>query len=401
MSCGSCRVKFTSREQTISCEGHCGNQFHPACCHVPSDAIKLLGKISGLSWQCEKCLAVSTKFKPDTLKQVFEQKINEVVKEMENIVIKMRSDITQIATEKLEEVNIQLKKEYVLLAESKANELSFPSTSSITTKTTDNNLYSTALKSKSSVIIKPKNPNQKNYETKSDILHNIDPVKSDINISSVKNIKDGGIVLGCSNENELVKFKTLANSKLSERYEVKDLRSVNPRIRVVGMSEKLKDEVLVNYVKYQNKNLFNLEKPECKVLKIWHTKKNNCVFQAILQVDVNSYNNIMSIGNGKLFIGLDVCDVYDSVVLRRCFKCNGYNHHSGNCQIDKHYCPRCAEQHLLKDCKVSDGNLQCINCIKFNEKNKDSIVDIKHAAWDSKCHVYRQNVEEFKSKLYI
>lgn len=82
------------------------------------------------------------------------------------------------------------------------------------------------------------------------------------------------------------------------------------------MSEKLENEVLVNYVKYQNKNLFNPENPECKVLKIWHTKKNNYVFQAILQVDVNSYNNIMSIGNGKLFIGLDVCDVYDSVVLK-------------------------------------------------------------------------------------
>ena len=89
-------------------------------------------------------------------------------------------------------------------------------------------------------------------------------------------------MLGCSNENELVKFKTLANSKLSERYEVKDLRSVNPRIRVVGMSEELKDEVLVNYVKYQNKNLFNLEKPECKVLKIWHTKKKQLRFSSYL-----------------------------------------------------------------------------------------------------------------------
>lgn len=316
----------------------------------------------------------------------------------------MKSEITQIASEKLEEVNSHLKNEYRQLAENKMSETIFPPLSvpgTSTSKSTVTNLYSTALKSKSAVIIKPKNPNQKNYETKTDILHNIDPVESEINISSVKNIRDGGIVVGCGNETEVVKLKTLANSKLGERYEVKDVKCINPRIRVVGMSEKLEEEVLLNYFKCQNKNILKSNNPECKVLRIWQTKKNKYVFQAVLQVDVTSYNNIMSVGNGKVFIGLDICDVYDSIALKRCFKCNGYNHHSSKCNSVSHYCPRCADQHQLKECKAPGDNLKCINCIKYNDKNKDANVDVNHAAWDTRCSIYMQNIEEFKTNLYV
>lgn len=108
----------------------------------------------------------------------------------------------------------------------------------------------------------------------------------------------------------------------------------------------------------------------------------------------------MSIGNGKLFIGFDYCDVYDQVMLRRCFKCSGFNHVSENCKGNTS-CPRCSGEHFVKDCKVSDSELKCINCIKLKDKTKDTGIDINHAAWDSKCHVFKQNVTEFKSKIYV
>lgn len=147
----------------------------------------------------------------------------------------------------------------------------------------------------------------------------------------------------------------------------------------------------------QNKLVFN-EKSECKVVKLWPTKKNSNQSQAILQVDVNTYNTLMSGGDGKLFVGYDYCDVYDSVELRRCFKCSGFNHHSNRCTSQKYSCPRCSEEHPVKDCRSEV--LKCINCIKFNEKNKELKLNVNHAAWDSRCHVYGHKVTEFKTQMY-
>lgn len=397
MSCGVCKVRFTSREQTLPCDGYCGNRYHPACCNVPPDISKSLGTIPGVSWHCDKCLPILKKCKPDFLKEMFEQKLDGVLKDMEDILLKMKNEIINIAVKKLEEVQRQIKNEFSQIAGNDMKEAQSTSFTAAPGVSKNMNLYSTALKGRSAVIIKPKNPNQKNYETKMEILSNINPVESEINISSIKNISEGGIVVGCE---EISKFKDLVSSKLNEKYEVKDIKGISPRIKVVGMSEKLEEGELVKYAKCQNKTFFKHDDSECKVLRVWPTKKNQRIFQAILQIDVNSYNNIVSLGSGKLVIGFDVCDIYDSVALR-CFNCNGFNHHSDKCKSGKIYCPRCSGEHSLKDCTVPNDNLKCINCIKFNEKNRDGKLDISHAAWDYKCPIYRQNVAEFKNSLYV
>lgn len=107
----------------------------------------------------------------------------------------------------------------------------------------------------------------------------------------------------------------------------------------------------------------------------------------------------MSQGDGKLFIGYDYCDVYDSIDIRRCFKCNGFNHFSSHCSIAKHICPRCGEEHPVNDCKAQ--TLKCINCVKLQASNKDSSLDTNHAAWDNRCPIYSQKLTEFKTKMYV
>ena len=258
-------------------------------------------------------------------------------------------------------------------------------------------LYSTALKSKSAVIIKPKNISQKNAQTRGDIRQEINPIKHNLNISSVKNISNGGIVIGCSNEKEVAKLKEVAKGTLADKYEIRDARNLYPRIRIVGISEKLEESELVEFLKRQNKSIFN-ENSECKVIKLWPTKKNSSVFQAILQVNVSTYNSLMCGGDGKVFVGYDYCDVYDSIEVRRCFKCNGFNHHSKRCTVQKYSCPRCADDHPVKDCKALD--LKCVNCLKLNKKDSELNVDVNHAAWDSRCYVYNCKVKEYKANIY-
>lgn len=135
-------------------------------------------------------------------------------------------------------------------------------------------LYSTVLKSKSAVIIKPKDQSQKNSVIKCEILHEINPVGEGINISSVKNIKDGGVVIGCSEEQDVQTLKALVSSKLTARYDVKEVPGILPRIRIVGMSDKFDENTLTDFIRKQNKSIFD-DSSKCTVLKIWPVKNKS------------------------------------------------------------------------------------------------------------------------------
>lgn len=173
------------------------------------------------------------------------------------------------------------------------------------------------------------------------------------------------------------------------------MSNFNPRVRLVGMTDEFSAEDIVNFVKFQNKSLVS-DSFECKVLNISSIKNNRNIYQAVLQIDVESYNKIMSVGKGKLFVGYNLCTVYDSIEIKRCFKCSGFHHFSNSCTNEVH-CPRCSDNHLVKDCKASA--LKCINCINYNVEKKANNC-INHAAWSSnECFVYKQKIAEFKSNL--
>lgn len=92
-------------------------------------------------------------------------------------------------------------------------------------------------------------------------------------ISSVKNIKKWRLVVVMSK-----KFKEIARDKLSERYEIKDVKGINPRVRTVGITEKYSDDVFINHIKYQNKYLLD-DKFECTIIKFCPQRKIRVYFR--------------------------------------------------------------------------------------------------------------------------
>lgn len=55
MNCASCKSKFSSLEQVLSCDGH---QFHPYSSSVTAYVLKDLGQMPGLSWRCDDCTVI-------------------------------------------------------------------------------------------------------------------------------------------------------------------------------------------------------------------------------------------------------------------------------------------------------------------------------------------------------
>lgn len=362
--CKTCNLVISSRRPGVSCNGSCGGLYHIQCIDIPADIFASVSKYPSFAWRCESCCKHPFPWDPRYVEQMLDDKIKFAVSEIES---------------KLE----KLKDELVVMTANKCNQAINNSKS-----------YSSVLKCEAAVIIKPRAQNQKNSATKADVLTNVNPVDNNINISRVKNTKDGGILIGCSDIEEISKFKNLAINKLNANYEIKDVKNLSPRIRIVGMSEKFEEHELVDYIKHQNKSLCS-NSFECKLLKFWSTKRNKDIYQAVLQIDVVTYNNIMAAGRGKLFVGFDMCDVYDSIDIRRCYKCCGFNHTSVQCK-SKECCPKCGGGHSVKDC--TSNVLKCTNCDNYARIHKTEM-NADHAAWDYDCFVYKQQVSDFKSRM--
>lgn len=85
-----------------------------------------------------------------------------------------------------------------------------------------------------------------------------------------------------------------------------------------------------------------------------------------------------------------------AVEIHRCFKCNGYNHSAKFCK-NEFSCPRCGENHEVKDCQSRD--LRCVNC--FNHFNSgESNINFVHAAWDiQNCPSYSLTCNKLRSDI--
>ncbi len=374
--CGSCMGAIESTAPSVYCSGICDRRFHPDCINIESDLYKYLNVISGLSWKCSDCTRKCFSIDQAGLNKFLDVKYSEMSKSLNSMFDNLKAEISQLVKEK---------------AKSEPVKEEQPGSS-----------YSNILKNKTqpAIIVKPKDSNQPVSVTKSDIKSKINPIGSQFSLSKVKNIKDGGILVGCSSKEDNARFKKIAVENLSEKYDVLEIKGVQPRIKLVGLSEQYTSEEIVECVEQfvrGNNDSVNLN-TECKVIKIWPTKKRANILQMVVQVDRQTYDVIMK--SGGLFFGYDYCYAFDAIDILRCYNCNGFNHTSKNCK-NKKSCPKCGKSdglnHNISDCKTD--KLSCVNCVQYNE-NEKCIEDTNHAAWDVQCPCYLRAVEKFKTDLF-
>lgn len=205
--------------------------------------------------------------------------------------------------------------------------------------------------------------------------------------------RKGGLVISCNSAQETSRFKEIVNNKLGHKYDLKQLTSLNPRLRVIGYTEKLEKDELRDYLKHGNKNLFS-ENSVCDVIYTKHLYKNKNVYMTVIQVDIESYYKITEAG--KMFVGFDFCRVYDGLDVRRCYHCCGFHHFAKQCTKDSPVCPRCSQPHNLKECTATE--FKCVHCYNLRSKlNNDISVD--HAVWGPACQVYKEVLSKFKTNI--
>ncbi|CAG9764810.1 unnamed protein product [Ceutorhynchus assimilis] len=167
-----------------------------------------------------------------------------------------------------------------------------------------------------SIIIKPKQ-HQDSNKTNVDVKRNIKPSELKVSIKGTRILKNGGMVIKCSNKSDVDILKKEAENE--------------------------EDNIKITYIKRPEKlNALNTVFGECPP----------DVFRKLMTAK-------------KVFIDWQRYSVVEDLGIPRCFNCQQYYHRMDTCP-NTTVCEVCAGDHNIKDCLKL--NKKCNNCQIANEK---------------------------------
>lgn len=191
------------------------------------------------------------------------------------------------------------------------------------TKGLENNLYAQVLKSGSgkhneenkgslpSLIIKPKQK-QKSEKTKNDLRNQIQPSQLKIGIKNMRETKQGGMVIKCSEKEDIKLLKRAAEDCLGKDYNI-ELPKLNlPKIKIVGYSGDKSLEELEDIIKQQNKWIEHEDK-----LKINYIRKNKGKHTSTIYSECSPELYWKMMDHKKLFIGWESCTIYENLTVTK------------------------------------------------------------------------------------
>lgn len=412
----------------LHCEGTCGDSYHCNCVGISDAEYKLISDRKGFLFLCDTCRVRCEVDLKDRWTSLFDTKFDKLKNELQSsfdlkfeiLVEDKLEKLSKLLSDKCDDVagrgaemfdssalaselrllrgenevlRGQVERLSALLEGKSAGVVDGGVGAPLPAGLATPQSYAGAAKNRAKVVIRSKTANVSASAIKADILNKINPVTNEISISEVRDLGNSGILVNCSDTADRTKFLKLADEKLTADYNVRGLKSIQPKVRIVGITQMLEEKEFVHYLRAQNRSLFP-DDSACSFIKLSPVKSNNKTFQATISVDAGTYRRLIS--SKRVMIGFDSCMVYDAISVLRCFKCNSFHHISANCS-NSISCPVCAGPHDLKDCKSSVR--QCCNCISLKNK-KNLNIKTDHAAFDyGSCHAYGLVVDRLRDEL--
>lgn len=215
--------------------------------------------------------------------------------------------------------------------------------------------------------------------TQKAVMQLMDPLE--IPVENMRSTGKGTVVLEGNSKQNLELIQKYATEKLGETYEVRLSQLKNPKILISGMTERFSNDVIISNLKRQNPEL---HESDMKVVSTFGKRALN----AVVEIDGDGFNRIMSSNYKKLRIGWSRCPVKEYVDLLKCYKCQGFSHKSKDC-TKKKACKKCAGEHDISDCKSKV--IRCANCIDANDKLNLNL-ETNHIAGSQRCKVTERHM---------
>lgn len=241
---------------------------------------------------------------------------------------------------------------------------------------------------KPAVIIKPKNQQSSN-QTMNHLKNNVS--RNDFNACGVRNIKGGGILISCDSKQNTMQTKESIEAKIGDQYEVKLPKMKSPRLKILGIKDKLNDNEIIKCLKEHNEYLQYANIMVKTVIK--RDKYNTTLYDVIIEIEDQYYDIIMK--TKKVYIGWHSYNVVEHMHIIRCFKCCGFNHRAAECK-NKLACAKCAGEHKTTDCTKTE--YKCVNCDSANKKFNLNLTH-NHHAWSRECIVLERKFNTLRNNI--
>lgn len=220
--CQICSKGIPKKEEQVTCDGLCNTSYHSKYIGFNATTLKFYRECRNQKYICDECENHPDTALNKTLKMVLsylcimDERLNRQGESLANI----NTEIEKIANNKLECSNE--------LSEQLDNTIKEIQTDAEFVKQNNNTNV------KSVVIVKPK-INQQCSTTKHDQSQHIDPKA--FNVNNVQNLRNGGIVISCVNNENLVNLHQTAAQKIGDRYVVHITAVKKPKIKIFDITE--------------------------------------------------------------------------------------------------------------------------------------------------------------------
>lgn len=250
--------------------------------------------------------------------------------------------------------------------------------------------YSTAVGGKQDVDQQPKTykvfvkskAKQSVEYMKTLIKTNLNPVEMKVGVNAFRGLKNGQLLIESNVKAEVDMICRNINEKCGGEVEANVTKLRNPRIIIFNIPEDITVENIVEAITIQNPDLKEYGN-DMKPKFVFQDRKKNR--NLILEMSSGARKKILE---RKLKIGWNMCGWDDYIKVGRCFKCCKFNHRAQDCNGEL-TCPKCTQNHSLKECKASKEEYKCINCCNYKKyNNNDQTVNENHTALDENCPCY-------------
>jgi hypothetical protein len=378
----TCARAIVPRDFKLQCVS-CGKEFHFKCTQITDDtnnAEKAAGetyakKMCFKLYLCVECDAIPFELLRPLIGM--SKDISEIKKEC--AVISSLTDAVMNMAESINEIRKQVNKvdksfDKIEKSDSKWSDL-FKSKSE-------------ALPNTHNVLLKPLDKNINRGAVFDAMKTKLD--ENEFELAGCRMNGKNGVVIAAANKESQDKIIAKATELLGVDFQVKPLREMKPRIKILNAKIKNgwngSDTAIERFFKDRNEML----RDAVFVLKIERRKYVSTADKAydiIMEVDVKTFNHYTS-GNTVRSSWAASSRVVEGIRVKRCMKCLHFGHSKDQCAAQHSVCGKCGgEDHLSKDRKSKEA--KCVNCVSANKNAKKTIFEPCHNTLSYDCPCYK------------
>lgn len=225
------------------------------------------------------------------------------------------------------------------------------------------------------VVIESVDPRHTSDDVSKKIRAELDVVKLGIGVNSLRKVRGQKVLVGCDSVSDQKKLQeSLMELGIGLTAETRPLK--NPLLRMIGVTNDLTNERIVEAIHAQNKGLLGDLATEHQEIRVVRRVRGRIreVSNIIIQVGPKLWTRLR---DRKIRVGFQAIPVYDQTPVIQCYRCLEFGHVARHCK-GQVACGHCAEAHETRSCMKRESDPLCKNC---TSKHRPS----GHPAYSSQC----------------